>query len=311
MQGHAAASSAKPIAILTGYGYDDDKALDTELVDQLISLGFAARSVVWKQKEDWKNYCAVLIRSTWDYSASTESHALFLQVLHDMEAAKIPIFNPLSVISWNSNKRYLLELQKHNVSIMDTIFLTREKVLRLHQEVATKSWSCDVTSGWVIKPSISGSGKHTERFTLANAEEKAKKMHSIDTVDVWIVQPFAREIKDEGEWSFVFIDGQYEHTVLSAPARDNFLVQSMHGGRAKSVKPDEELLQQAKDILACAHTLLKQTKEPLLYARVDCIRRGTRLVLMELELIEPFLFQEFAPNLAANLARALLARLKV
>ena len=48
------------------------------------------------------------------------------------------------------------------------------------------------------------------------------------------------------------------------------------------------------------------TVDPLLFARVDGIEIGGQLVLMELELIEPFLFLQSKPLAIERFARAIL-----
>jgi hypothetical protein len=46
----------------------------------------------------------------------------------------------------------------------------------------------------------------------------------------------------------------------------------------------------------------------LLYARVDGVRRGMDFLLIELELIEPYLFLDLAPGAVERLARGAAAR---
>jgi hypothetical protein len=43
-------------------------------------------------------------------------------------------------------------------------------------------------------------------------------------------------------------------------------------------------------LIKLAQTIVDRVEEPLLYARVDGVEQHGALVLMELELIEPFLF---------------------
>jgi hypothetical protein len=50
-------------------------------------------------------------------------------------------------------------------------------------------------------------------------------------------------------------------------------------------------------------------KEELLYARVDGIERNGRLILMELELIEPFLYLGFSEGAIQRFAEAIYRRI--
>ncbi len=51
--------------------------------------------------------------------------------------------------------------------------------------------------------------------------------------DVYLVQPFQPEIQTEGEWSLIFIDGEYSHAVLKRPAAGDYRVQNDFGGSAE------------------------------------------------------------------------------
>ena len=58
-----------------------------------------------------------------------------------------------------------------------------------------------------------------------------------------------------------------------------------------------------------ADLVLARFDEPLLYARVDTIVQDDRVLLMELEVIEPVLFFTKAPGSAERMAGAIAARL--
>jgi len=51
--------------------------------------------------------------------------------------------------------------------------------------------------------------------------------------------------------------------------------------------------------------MLASFERPLLYARVGWLRLYGAVVLMELELIEPFLFLSLAPHAALRMAEAI------
>ena len=118
-------------------------------------------------------------------------------------------------------------------------------------------------------------------------------------------QQFIPEIETQGEISFIYIDGAYSHAVLTRPAKDDFRVQKEHGGSAKLVHPDSSLLEQANEIAAT----VAQVRDSL-YCRIDAVARNGRLVLMELELIEPELFLGLAEGAAERFAAAIVARMR-
>ncbi len=97
-----------------------------------------------------------------------------------------------------------------------------------------------------------------------------------------MVQQFVPEILG-GEWSLVFIDGQYSHSVIKRPTSGDFRVQWQFGG-------DAVLAEAAEGTIEDVSKLLDGLPEQPFYARVDGIECETGFVLMEVELIEPVLF---------------------
>jgi glutathione synthase/RimK-type ligase-like ATP-grasp enzyme len=120
----------------------------------------------------------------------------------------------------------------------------------------------------------------------------------------FLMQPFIPEIQDQGEISFVYIDGEYSHAVLKRPAVGDFRVQQEHGGSMELFHPDSSLLAQANEIAVTVPRVRDS-----LYCRIDAVARDGRLALMELELIEPELFLGLAEGAAERFARAIVRRI--
>lgn len=121
---------------------------------------------------------------------------------------------------------------------------------------------------FIVKPAVSATAYRTERHTTDH--------------DV-LVQPFVPEIVADGELSFVFLGRKFSHAVRKRPGNDDFRVQTEFGGSVEPFAPSADLLAQAEGIAATLG-------EEWLYARVDCVVRDERLMLMELEATEPSLF---------------------
>jgi glutathione synthase/RimK-type ligase-like ATP-grasp enzyme len=121
----------------------------------------------------------------------------------------------------------------------------------------------------------------------------------------FLVQLFIPEIQTKGEISFIYIDGRYSHAVLKRPAAGDFRVQKEHGGSAETFLPSAALLDQANHIAAG----VQQVRESF-YCRIDVIEKNCRLVLMELELIEPELFLGLAEGAAERFAKAIVERMR-
>jgi hypothetical protein len=86
--------------------------------------------------------------------------------------------------------------------------------------------------------------------------------------------------------------------VLKRPAAGDYRVQWEFGGSADTRKPSRKLIVDAERVLAAV------PGDPL-YARVDGVARDGKLVLMELELIEPHLFFAWDARAATRLAKAI------
>src|SRR6478736_463824 len=123
--------------------------------------------------------------------------------------------------------------------------------------------------------------------------------------EAFLVQQFIPEIETQGEISFIYIDGAYSHAVLKRPAAGDFRVQKEHGGSVELLNPDSALLDQANEIAAT----IAQVRDSL-YCRIDAVARDSKLVLMELELIEPELFLGLAEGAAERFAKAIVRRVK-
>ena len=113
-----------------------------------------------------------------------------------------------------------------------------------------------------------------------------------------MVQPFIAEVRDPGEWSIIFFGGRFSHAVLKQPAEGDYRVQWEFGGAAVIKAPPSRLLADAQAVMVAV------PGNPL-YARVDGVERDGRLMLMELELIEPHLFLGWDADATARLAVAL------
>jgi glutathione synthase/RimK-type ligase-like ATP-grasp enzyme len=115
-----------------------------------------------------------------------------------------------------------------------------------------------------------------------------------------IIQPLIEEIARTGEFSLMLFDGEYSHAVVKRPKSGDFRVQPHLGGVTLPSKAPPGGLELARQALAAAPATAT-------YARVDIVPddEGT-LRIMELELIEPALFLDHAPDGGAAFTKAVL-----
>jgi glutathione synthase/RimK-type ligase-like ATP-grasp enzyme len=153
-------------------------------------------------------------------------------------------------------------------------------------------------------PAISANALRTQVFTGgvdATAEALAQEILQDTGL---LLQPFFEEIVQTGELSLLYFGGRFSHAVCKVPKPGDFRSQPSHGARISRFSPSPALREQAEAIL-----LATPGTQPLAYARIDGFLRGDRFYVIELELIEPFLFLQDAPDpraAARQLAESLL-----
>jgi glutathione synthase/RimK-type ligase-like ATP-grasp enzyme len=232
----------------------------------------------------------LVIRSIWDYHQRPRE---LLDWLATLVQAGLPVWNPTPVLCWNLNKRYLRQLERAGISVVETAWIETDPP-SLAQLLEQHRWD-DV----VVKPAVSASAWRTFRSHRGRAVQDEPAYREALEGGLVMVQPFAPQIVDEGEWSLVYLGGRFSHALLKRPRPGGFLVQAENGGTAEPATPTAGMRRDAERALGAA-------PGPVLYARVDGIRDGDRLVLMELELLEPALFFELGPDSAPRFANALL-----
>jgi glutathione synthase/RimK-type ligase-like ATP-grasp enzyme len=119
----------------------------------------------------------------------------------------------------------------------------------------------------------------------------------------WIVQPVVDSVRTEGETSVYVFGGEAVSQLRKTPPAADIRVQEEHGGTTAAVALDPDAVALAERTVAVAGTLLGRTPA---YARVDLLRWQGDLAVSELELIEPGLYLDLAPQNAEAFAEHVL-----
>lgn len=272
---------------------------DDQLVVQVGNqFGLNIEPAIWNDPSvAWKDFDAVVIRSCWDYHHQLDAFLAWVTLL---EQQGIALWNPPSVIRWNSEKRYLLDLQAWGIPTVPTLYLPPSTGSILPDLLIETGW-LDV----IVKPAVSASAFNTWRTTLATASADQVRFAEQSRLSSTLIQPYIPEITD-GEWSLIYFNGEYSHAALKHPQRGDFRVQGEFGGQSTALHPGDTLIQQGTDIIALVQ---RQLEREFLYVRVDGVVRGEQLIIMELELIEPGLFIAFDEEAATRFAHAIFSRL--
>jgi len=268
------------ICILTAArDYFEDLAPARSTYQRLLGEDIAFRH--WTDPGDLTGFDLVLPLLVWGYQRDCPR---WFALLDQLEQQRITLANPVSVLRWNSDKSYLLELEKAGVAIVPTLIsaaLTADGLAEAVHEFGTDQL--------VVKPPISGGADGTYR--LRNGEPLPEDIAGKEM----LIQPFQPAIAEEGEYSLFYFAGQFSHAILKRPAKGDFRVQEFLGGSESGT----DCPAGAQDLAVQARSAAEQIlgTETLLYTRVDMLRDPDgQFRLMELELIEPSLFFEHAAD---------------
>jgi glutathione synthase/RimK-type ligase-like ATP-grasp enzyme len=250
--------------------------------------GESVTDIDWQAPLDqFAGFDAALIGTPWDYWDHREA---FLAKLDAIAALGVPVHNAPEVVRWNIDKGYLAQLGARGVATIPTLLLDNPG--RADIIAAFDHFACDRL---VVKRRVGAGAEGQFDFTRENPPAADWRMgHAA------LVQPFLPGIVEEGEHSLIFIDGQFSHGLIKRPAPGDYRVQSLYGGWDTAVTP-------APADLAAAEAVIAGLPFPApLYARIDLVRGpdGT-LLLMEAEVIEPFLYPLQGPQLGPRMLAGL------
>ena len=266
-----------------------DWAYDVEAA-ALEAAGIEVEPRPWTEIGDLAGVDAVLPLVAWGY------HLRFgdWQALLDrMAAPGAPLMlNPPALLRWNSDKAYLAELAATGVATVAS------RTVDALDDAALAEARAAYGDELVVKPLVSASADDTFRLGPDDpipASVLGKRM---------LIQPFMPSIARSGEYSLMLFGGQFSHCIVKRPKPGDFRVQPHLGGTETPCNPPEGAIDLAKAALAAAPA-------PATYARVDMIEGdGGTLQIMELELIEPALWLQHAPDQGAAFAEAIKAAVR-
>jgi glutathione synthase/RimK-type ligase-like ATP-grasp enzyme len=253
-------------------------------------LGDSASFIDWTKANDFSAFDLVTPLLAWGYPRDCPR---WFALLDRLEAEKIRVSNPVSILRWNSDKAYLAELDAAGIPSVPTILSAL--LDRVALEDARKTFNVETL---VVKPPISGGADGTFRLESDDAVPDSVAGQRM------MIQPYLPNIAEEGEYSLFYFAGVLSHSILKRPANGDFRVQEQYGGQEEAVTAPEGALTLAQRAFTATAEITKT--QTLAYARVDILRDGDGVFrLMELELIEPSLFLRFAPDAGAAFAKAL------
>ncbi|MDP2358321.1 MAG: hypothetical protein Q8M31_19990 [Beijerinckiaceae bacterium] len=240
--------------------------------------------------ETFDDFDVALLGTAWDY----QDHALaFLARLDEISSRGVDVCNRPQVARWNIDKSYLRALELTGVATIPTLWHDDPGAADLN--AAFDLFACERV---VVKRRVGAGAVGQFDFTRNAPPQAAWRLGCAG-----LIQPFLPSIATEGEYSLIFIDGEFSHALVKRPADGDYRIQSLYGGVETAVTPSAIDLRSARSVLdALPFT-------DLLYARIDMVRGfDGKLCLMEAELIEPYLYPLQGRDVGVRLAKAIQKR---
>jgi glutathione synthase/RimK-type ligase-like ATP-grasp enzyme len=267
---------------------EDGPALLAALADE----GVRGEPAAWDDRDvDWGAFDLVVVRSTWDYP---DRHDEFMGWAEHVTGVS-RLANPLPILRWNTDKRYLAELTAAGLPVVPTTWIEPGRPFELPDEEI------------VVKPTVSVGSRDTARYPVAEAARARAHVERLAGEGrVAMVQPYIHSVDATGETALLWLGGAFSHAIGKGPL--------LRPG-AKPVEglyaPETICARTASaDELAVASSVLDAVPggpDGLLYARVDLVAGPDGPLVLELELTEPSLFLGYeagaAPRLAKGIAR--------
>lgn len=269
----------KRIAIVSCSKWKNKVLEDIKLKYYLAKAHIKSDIVAWEEEIDYTKYDAIIIRSVWGFEIKS-----FKKWLNDVNK-KVKIINIYDLIDNTFSKKNQFDiLDKYNVAHIPTKNVTSDR--NVAKNIKT-IWDTHYPSydKIVVKPDISESGNNT--FILSK-KENIKNNITLDELSnkfsnqrlLLLVQPYIKEVND-GEISVILFNKKISHAILR-----------FSGVFTKTKSCSEILIDNLPtEILEITDRIININEfKGFTYIRLDFIKHDKDYLILEVELIDPFLF---------------------
>jgi glutathione synthase/RimK-type ligase-like ATP-grasp enzyme len=271
------------IAIATCRDLPDGDEDAAALKQALGERGIPATWCVWNDPGvEWSPFDLVIIRSTWDYTSDLRGFLNWADTLDRVS-------NPANVLRWNTDKAYLRDLAVASIPIVPTIWAAPGAAVELPP-----------AGEFVIKPSVGAGSKGAGRFEAGDPAALGHAEHLHAAGRTVMVQPYLAGVDTAGETALVYFGGQFSHAIGKAAMLPEAGANALDQAYSRSLYVDERISRRVPTDreLALGERVSRYVRDrvgtDLLYSRVDLLPTADGPVVIEVELVEPSLFLEFA-----------------
>lgn len=266
----------------------DDELLASHLPGALV--------VPWEDETvTWSDFDLVILRSTWNYTEHLEEFLAWAERVD----RQTRLVNPLSVITWNTDKRYLAALEQAGIPVVPTTYVAPGDEAPEH-----------VLAGHiVVKPTVGAGSRGAAliRDDVDAATAHVRMLHAQGQVAM--IQPYLSHVDTRGETALVYVGGTFSHAARKAAILSRDLEWSTGLYADEKIVPATATASEREvgDRIVASLPELVPGGEDVAYARVDLLPTDHGPVVLELELTEPSLFLMVDPGAAARAAAAFLS----
>lgn len=267
-------------------GWEDDRLSAGVLASRGIEVDFVA----WDGAVDWEGFDLVVVRSTWDYSDRLDEFLDWTERVGSERLRNIP-----DMIRWNTDKRYLAELDAAGLPVPPTAL------------VAPGGPVPELGGRVVIKPVRGAGARDTGVFDDHSREEAGRLLAKLgDQDELAMIQPYIPWIDERGETAAVFFAGRFAYALTKKPFLPESGVAPLKPGTSVAAgmfdddlmtltEASEEEVELGSKAVAW---LARRFGQVPLFARVDMVSSPAgESVLMEVEVTEPSLYLAAAAEL--------------
>lgn len=277
-----------------GMQVDEDSAV---LIHALKMRGIKGKSVNWDDPTiDWTKPDLCIIKSASNYIFDPKK---FQNWAKSVEKTT-PLWNTRKLIQWNQDKHYLKDLEKKGIPMPPSIFVSKSTSEDPHDILQSSNWD-----EIVIKPTIACGSFGLQRFKSDSVEAeqylvkltKAGYIQELlgETISMppcdAIIQPYLPEIMN-GEVSVFYYGNKFSHSVLKRAKQNDFRAHPIWGASVEKHIPSIE----EYDVCDAIFDAIGMTE----YVRIDLVNTSNGPLIIEVELIEPFMFFDLFPDKAEN-----------
>ena len=236
--------------------------------------------VPWGDDRDWSAFDAVVVRTTWDYIDDRDGFISWAERV----ALVTKLANPVDVLAWNTDKRYLRDLAEAGIPTVRTHWVEPGD-----EPAIPPDWA-DI----VVKPRVSAGARRSGRYRGGDTAAVAHVAALTADGNGAMVQPYVASVDERGETGTYLFGGEPSHAIVKGAVlrHDQRPPDDLHLGATQPVAGttlDDALIAFARRVLDA----VPGGADRLLYGRVDTtFTDDGSPMLLELELTEPYLWLE-------------------